>query len=282
VRSGSEWHRVAVEPAIVRAQLPDGIRPAADVDAATLDVTAGLRDHFADVVAIDAVANGADLHLVHTATEPRGEGIIIETRIAGSGTAYCWTSPACDYLADRALARAVMSGRRPGPRPTSPPGPGVPVAEVWLARGGDRTVARRRGPLGQIVLPGATRAVAVPASTLPARLFEAGRLGPRRVCGQVFVTTVESLTGTPWCLEWSVGHDEAIEPRDDDWSTARATGHGRLDLIDRDGELLLVRQELPEPLASDAREAMPDRDVVALVPVSAGDVFTTLVHALFG
>ncbi|GAA1754993.1 hypothetical protein [Luedemannella helvata] len=303
-----QWRRVDVprlrggRPAIVRGPAPELAGPADPVALAT-DVTAGLADRFTDVWAVDAVAERAGVRLVHAATGPDGEGVVIET-LVGADVA-CWVSPVPRYLAEREAARRAIAGRPPSAAHPSDPDSGVRVAEAYLSCVPEPLVVRCRGPLAHL-LP-ADRAV--PASTVPGLLFALVGCGPRPLPGDgsMVVTTRSTLdrllaadgalSGVPeavdfdssgaaefvarrpahWWLDWSYGRDVAQLPADEDWSTAVVQRQGRLEVLDAgpDGGLWRVLTDLPEALADDLAAA-PGEEPVALVRSTGLAVFDEL------
>ncbi len=79
-------------------------------------------------------------------------------------------------------------------------------------------------------------------------------------------------TTTRWSLEWTAGFDDAQEPTDEDWSTARVTRSGRTEILDAGpAGLWRVLTDLPEILTEDAGQ-----DMVALTQTTAADVWREL------
>lgn len=236
----------------VRTRLPESIRvasTAAGLEAVALDVSAGLADHFADVLLVDAGRDAGAIELLHAAAG----GIVIRTRLDRTGAARCWLWPTASFV-------------------DSTP---VRIAEARLTTGGAEFSIRRRGPLAQVAQVGT--AEALDARDLPAWLFRAGGLGPRPsgATGLDILPRAE-LPPVTWSLAWCTGTDDRQEPSNEDWSTAVMTGSGSLDLIDTGTQLRRVLPELPDALATDARDALPGTGPAALVPISAGEVFALL------
>ncbi|MEV4517497.1 hypothetical protein AB0K00_52140 [Dactylosporangium sp. NPDC049525] len=271
----TDWERMPGPAAVVRVALPAGVARTAPLAAIVADATAGLAARFAAVRAIHAETSGRIVHLVHAATAPDGEGIVVETRLDREGAVFSWVSPMHRYLTDRAAARRAMAGRRARPGAGDPDRDGVPLAEAWLELDGAVLTARRCGPVAEC---GAT--VPVPASTLPALLAEAVGLSPRPAPERVELTlgSRDDLDGfARWRLDWLVGRGDMTQP-DGDWSAAHVSAAGTLEVVDRGPAfpLLRVLDELPGPLAADAAEADPTGGCVGVVAITPAEVFALL------
>ena len=268
---------------VVRACLTDGACGDMLLSELVADVQADLQRRFPVVHVVDAEAGVRGAHLVHAVVAPDGEGIVVETRVDRSGTASCWVSAVRTYAAYRRVARAAMAGVRLSMSPHRVED-GVPVAEAQLSLEGGVAAARRRGSLGQFVPAGDASAIAVPVSALPVLLFAAAGLGPRPVPADRAITVLDrsqvpSSACRRWVLDWTVGRDDALVPFEGDWSVARLVDGGRLEVVDSgtDEPLRRVLGALPEPLATDAREALPPgSNPVGLTGVTAAAVFAVL------
>jgi hypothetical protein len=270
----TDWERVPGPAAVVRVALPAGVARTAPLADIVADATAGLAARFAAVRAIHAETSGRIAHLVHAATAPDGEGIVVETRLDGEGAVFSWVSPMHRYLADRAAARRAMAGRRARPGAEAPDRDGVPLAEVWLELDGAVLAARRCGPL-------AACGTTLPASTLPALLAEVVGLSPRPAPERVEVAlgSRDDLAGfVRWRLDWLVGRSDTTQPADGEWSAAHVSAAGTLEVVDRGPAypLLRVLDELPGPLAADAAEADPTGGCVGIVAITPAEVFALL------
>ncbi len=295
------------------ADLAD-IAPSALLDDATAGLTGWFPSVLPIDATVDPpeTLRGAT-RLLHAAIDRNGGGMAIETLMSRDGEVTCWVSPATRYAAELPAARRAMAGRPPLKAPEDPEQPGVPVAEARLTVAGDEIwTVQRRGPLAQAVRE-AAEPERLLASALPVWLSSVTGMGPRpapdghgllitsrsalerlldlTAPGDAAVraaldapglsdeetarlrTLVHHLT-CRWTLEWTSGQDDAQEPADDGWSTARVTREGRLEVLDA-GEhgLWRVLSDLPEAIADD----LPgDEEPVALVRAAASDIWQEL------
>jgi hypothetical protein len=218
------------------------------------------------------------------------------------------SEPACWTLARRGpLAHAQPSDATP-PRPLPDSAPPDPVRPTSAPPTSALPMSALPGP----VLPASPLpASALPASALPVWLSAVTGAGPRPApSGYRMVITsraalerlldltdpdeaevraalaapdlaasdVTALAGlaagttTRWSLEWTAGFDDAQEPTDEDWSTARVTRSGRTEVLDAGSAgLWRVLTDLPEILTEDAGQ-----DMVALTQTTAADVWHEL------
>lgn len=259
---------------------------------------------------------GNSVRLVHAAIDAHGEGIAIETLLLRGGEVTCWVVPAPRYALELPVARRAMAGRPPLPADDVAPEPGVPVTEARLAvDGATDWVIVRHGAAAHAFAEPAT-GLELPPSALPMWMAAVAGLAPRPVPPdrRLLITTrpaldrlltlpdpddaavrtalaAPDLTETEsraltalarglvrrWSLEWAAGRDEAREPADD-WSTARPTRRGRLEILDAgpDAGLWRVLTGLPEILTDDLPEA------IALVRTAPSDVWHELTLTVAG
>jgi hypothetical protein len=180
------WTTVSERPAIVRATLATHTAERA-MDAATLlaDVTAGLADHFSEVLPVDAVVGPTGAQLLHAATGPDGEGVAIETRLAPDGTAHCWVAPTARYAAEADTARRIMVGRPATSTKDNTDGVRVARAHVVVTRPttAEFVVTCHAGAAEIEPVAGPVPAADLPASAVPAALWAGLGLGPRPLPG---------------------------------------------------------------------------------------------------
>jgi hypothetical protein len=169
----------------------------------------------------------------------------------------------------------------------------------------------RRGPLAHAQPSDGTPSRPLPASALPVWLSAVTGIGPRPApSGHRMVITsrtalerlldltapdeaeiravlaapdlaasdVTALTGLAtataarWSLEWTAGFDDAQEPADEAWSTARVTRQGHAEVLDAGpAGLWRVLTGLPDVLTEDAGQ-----DAVGLAHTTAADVWFEL------
>jgi len=291
--SSADWELLDGPPAIVRTVYDGPLEG---------DITAGLAERFDAVTPIDtARSRSGRVRLTHAAIGPDGEGITIETLLAPDGEVTCWVARMGRYRTD--LPWALRAGRLAVPRATVGSPVGIPVAEAYL----DGLHIQRRGPAAYVAPAEPVPASALPQwlftrvglGPRPPALSErmvvtsAAAFGDllalsapdpstvRRVLhadasalSDVDAAALAALCGASrvhWGLDWAVGRDVALEPSDEDWSTATLVDTGHLEILDGGpAGLWRVVRALPADLLESTL------DSVGLVPTTSHAVWHEL------
>jgi hypothetical protein len=275
----AEWELLDGPPAIVRTVYDGALEG---------DITVGLAERFAAVTPVDtACSTSGRRRVTHAAIAPDGEGITIEALLAPDGEVVCWVAPMSRYRRD--LPSALRAGRLDLPRPVEEPPAGIPVAEAYL----DGLHLQRRGPAAFVAPAEPVSASALPLwlfsrvglGPRPPALSDRMVVTPaaafnellslstpdvstvRRVLradasalSDVDAAALASLCSTRprhWCLDYAVGYDVALEPSDEDWSTATPTGTGHLEILDGGpAGLWRVVRDLPADLLESTSDSV--------------------------